>query len=81
MGGNKVPTGEGFFPVDPLEKGDEEANLVDSYLQERVERPPLLRRSAESSFNRDLGVSVSCVPARQTDRDRIAGKGRGRHPC
>lgn len=60
VGGNKVPTGEGFLPVDLLRKGDEVANLVDSSLTgKRVEQPPLLRGNAESSTNRNLGISVS----------------------
>lgn len=42
MGGNKVPTGESFLPVDLMGKGDEVAILVNSSLRgQRVERPPL----------------------------------------
>ena len=38
VGGNKVPTGEGFPPVDLVGKGDEVANLVDSsFTGKRVE--------------------------------------------
>ena len=62
-GGKKVPTGEGFLPVDLLEKGDEIANLVDTSLTgKNVERSPLLRGTAESSFTLDLGASVSASP-------------------
>ena len=54
VGGNKVPT---------REKGDEVAKNVDSsFIKKKVERPPRLRGNDESSFNRDLGVSVSAFP-------------------
>ena len=42
VGGNKVPTGENFLTVAPQGKGDEVANLVDSFVKGKgVERPPL----------------------------------------
>ena len=63
VGGNKLSTGEGFLPPGLLGKGDEVANLVGSFLTgKRVERPPLLRGNAESSFTLGLGVSVSAFP-------------------
>ena len=60
MGGNKVPTGESFLPVDLLRKADEVADFP--LTEKRVERPPLLRGNAESCCIRDLGISVSAVP-------------------
>ena len=80
VGGNKVPTGEGFIPVGLVGKGDEAHNLVNSSLTEkRVDRPPLLRGNAESSCSLDIGVSVS-LPTLQTGRQRMAGRGRGGTP-
>ena len=58
-----MSTGEGFLPIDLVGKEDEVANLVDSSLiGKRVERPPVLRGNAESSFNLGLGFSVSAFP-------------------
>ena len=75
-----MPTEEGFSPVDLSGKGDEVVNLVDSSLTgQRVEWPPLLQGSAESSctWNRGFGVGL---PIPKTDRHRMAGRGRGRTP-
>ena len=72
VGGNKSPTAEGLS-VDLLGKTDEVDNLVDSPLvQKRVERPPAFRRKAESSVNRDLGVSVQASPNLKNDHHRMA---------
>ena len=63
VGGTKLSTGGGFLPADLLGKGDEVANLVgSSSTGKRVERPPLVRGNAESSFTLDLGASVSAFP-------------------
>ena len=79
VGGIIVPTGEGFLAVELLGKVDDVANLVDPPLTgKRVWRTPLLRGNAESSCNRDFGVSVSASP--QTDRHLMAGRGRGKTP-
>ena len=60
VGGNKVPIGEGFLPVGLLGKGDEVAYFVDSSLPgKRVERPPVCRGNAESSFTLHLVASVT----------------------
>jgi len=81
VGGNKGSTGEGFRPVDLVGKGDEVANLVDSSLiGKRVERPPLLRGNAESSFNRDLGVSVFAFPHLKPTATAWPGGVGGGHP-
>ena len=76
-----MSTGEGFLPVDLVGNGDEVASLADSPLiGKRVERPPLLRENAESSFNRDLAVSVSVFPhLKPTATAWPGGEGRG-HP-
>ena len=80
VGGDKVPTGEGFLPIGLLGKGGEVANLVDPSLTgKRVERPPQLR-NAESSCTQDLGVSESASPHLKTDRHRVAGRWRRRTP-
>ena len=77
VGGNKGSPGEGFRPVDLVGNGDEIATLVDSSLiGERVERPPLLRENDESCFNPDLGGFGVGHRAPQTDRHRMAGRGR-----
>ena len=58
-----VFTQAGSFPLCPLEKEDEVANLVDSTLTEkRTEHPLLLRASAGSSLAKDLGVLVLAFP-------------------
>ena len=58
-----MPTGEGFLPVNLVGKGDEISILVySSLIRKRVEPPPFSRGNAESSFNRDLGVSVLAFP-------------------
>lgn len=76
---NKVPTGEGFLPVDLLGKVDEVANLIDSsMIEKRVERPPL--GNTESSFNRDLRVSVSTFPCLKPTATAWSGGGGGEHP-
>ena len=63
VGGNIVPTGEGFLPLDLFGEGDDIANRVDSSLTaKRVEQPPLIRGNAELSFNRDLRIFVSACP-------------------
>ena len=77
VGGNKGSTGEGFRPVDMVGKGGEVAILDSSLIGNRVERPPLLRRDANSSFNQDLGVSV--LPPRTSNRPSLHG--REVHPC
>ena len=42
VGGNKLSAGVGFLPVGTHGKGDEVANLVDSFVKGKgVERPPL----------------------------------------
>jgi len=76
-----MPTGEGFFPVDLLGEVDKVANPVDSSLiGKRVELPPLKRGNAESSFNRDLGVSVPVFPhLKPTATTWPGGEGEG-HP-
>ena len=81
VGGNEGSTGKGFCPVDLVGKGDEVASFVDSSLiGKRVERPPLLRGNAESSFTRDFGVSVLAFPhLRPTATAWPGGEGRG-HP-
>ena len=49
----------GSFPLCPLEKGNEVANLVDSFLMEKkTERPLSSQTSTESSLAKDLGVSL-----------------------
>ena len=81
VGGNKVSTGEGFLPVDLAGKGDEVSSLVDLSLTGKiVERPPLLRGNAESSFNRDFGVSVLAFPHLEPAATAWPGGERGRHP-
>ena len=82
VGDNKVPTQEGFLPVHLLGKGDEVAGLVDSYLTgKRMERSPIFLGNAESSFNRDLGVSVSAFPhLKLTTTAWLADGGGGGHP-
>ena len=61
VGGNKVSTG--VPSCRPGREGRQGSNRVDSSLiGKRVERPPLLRGNAKSSFNQDLGVSVLAFP-------------------
>ena len=82
VGGTKLSTGESFLPADLLGKGDEVANLVGSSLTgKRVERPPLLRGNAESSFTLDLGASVSAFPNLKPTATAWPGGGGVGHPC
>ena len=62
--GNSVFTRGGSFPLCLLEKGDEVANLVDSFLMKhkRTERPLLSRANTRSSLAKDLGVLVLAFP-------------------
>ena len=62
-GGINVFTREVFFPSGLLEKGDEVANLVDSFwMEKRAERPLLSRAKTRSSLVKDLGVLVLAFP-------------------
>ena len=82
VGGNKGSTGKGFRPVDLVGKGVEVANLVDSSLTgKRVGRPPILRRNAKLSLNRDLGVSVLAFPHLKPTATAWPGGEGGGHPC
>ena len=61
--GNDVFTRGGTFPLGLLEKGDNVANLVGSFLmQETTERPLLSRAKTRSSLAKDLGVLVLAFP-------------------
>ena len=63
VGGNIGPTRGGSFPLAPLEKGNEVANLDDSYLMGKgMERPLLSRGNTGSSLAKDLGVLVLAFP-------------------
>ena len=53
----------GSFPLGLEEKGDEVANLVDSFLMGKgIARPLLSRRNTGSSLANDLGVLVLAFP-------------------
>ena len=78
--GGKVSPREGLAPVDLLGKGDEVANLIGSSLTEKRERPPLLQGNAESSFDRDLGVSVLAFPHLKPTATAWPGGEGGGHP-
>ena len=81
MGGTKLSTGEGFLPAELLGKGGEVANLVgSSSTGKMVERPPLLRENAESSFTLDLGASVSAFPHLKPTATAWPGDGGVEHP-
>ena len=57
--GSNIFTRGGSLPLCFLEKGDEVANLVDSFLMEKItERPLLSRANTGSSLAKDLGVLV-----------------------
>ena len=61
--GNTCFTRGGPFPLGLLEKGDEEANLVDSFLNEkRTECPLLSRANSGSSLAKYLGGLVLAFP-------------------
>ena len=63
MGGNISPTRECSFPLGLLEKGDEVANLVDSYLMGKRTKLPLLSRgNIGSGLTKYLGVLVLAFP-------------------
>ena len=80
-GGNKGSTEKGFRPVDLVGKGDEVATLVDSSLiGKSLEQLPLLRGNTESSFNRDLGVSMLAFPHLKPTVTAWPGGGGGGHP-
>ena len=59
VGGNIGPTRGGSFQSALLEKGNEIANLDDSFLMgKRIERPLLARGNTGSSLAKDLGALV-----------------------
>ena len=62
VGGNISPTREGYFPLALLEKGNEVANLNDSLMMGKIERPLLSRGNTRSSLAKDLGVLVLTFP-------------------
>ena len=58
VGGNKLPTGEGFLPVDLLGKGDDVANLVDSCLTGRRVATALRKKRQVDLHPRYRGLGV-----------------------
>ena len=57
MVGNIRPTRESYFLLDLSEKGNEVANLIDTFMMEkRIERPLLSRGNTVPSLAEDLGV-------------------------
>lgn len=79
--GDEGPTGGDFLPVVTLEKGNEVANLVDFFDRESGGvAPVILRGNAKSSFNRDLGVSVSAFPHLKQTATAWSGSEGGGYP-
>ena len=61
--GNPGSAEEYFRRADLVRKEGDQKNLIDSSLIGKSEEwPPFLRGNTESSFNRDLGVSVLAFP-------------------
>ena len=62
-GDNNCFSREGVFPLALLEKADEVAKLVESFLTgQRTERPLLSRGNTGSNFAKYLGVLVLAFP-------------------
>lgn len=67
VGGNTVPTGEGFSPVDLLENVDEVPNIVDSSLIGKGRATTTNTTNSLVERQRTSRVSVSGLPAPQSD--------------
>ena len=71
-GVNNVFTRGGSLPLGLLEKGDEVANIVDTFLiEKRTERPLLSRAKTGSSLAKDVGVLVLAFPHLKIDRHLV----------
>ena len=80
VGGNKSPTREGSFLIDPLENGDEVDSLVDSSLMGKgIERPLLSPGNIGSSLAKDLGVFQLAFSHLKPTDTTWSGRGGGAH--